>query len=595
MKSGLRFGLLWLLFISTIGINSQTPAFPGAEGHGMFTSGGRGGQTYFVNNLSDLNTGNATTHEGSLRWCLNQNGKKTILFKVSGTIFLSSSLTISKGNLTIAGQSAPGDGICVAGHPVFISASNVIIRYMRFRMGDGLEVNADGADALGSRKTSNIIIDHCSMSWSTDECVSIYENENTTLQWCIISESLRLSSHTKGAHGYGGIWGGFKASFHHNLMANNDSRTPRFGPGTSTQLTELTDMRNCVIYNWTGNGCYGGEAMRVNIVNNYYKPGLGSPSGSKRARIVAIDKKTNLATTDGFYAINNKWGKFYIAGNVVDASTSTGSNASYCNSATADNWNYGVFNQFASGYGTVTQAEKDTIRVNTPFDSKNVTTHSAAKAYQKVLNYAGASLHRDSQDERIINETSNGTSTFTGLSAANVSPYPKPGIIDNQMDLKPAGADSTWSPWPALQTYSMITDENADGIADEWLNSNFPGKAAEAIHESGYTYLEIYLNSLVNQITVEQNKESLTTSIQQIDEKDQMLTTSVLDQELKYQSATPLKSLELFSINGMKISIYQLSGFEGTVALNHIPKGMYIARFYPENTYQPIIRKILNT
>ena len=312
-----------VLFFSIISINAQTAAFPGAEGHGRNTTGGRGGMVYYVTNLTDVNSGNSTTREGSLRWCLSQNGTKTILFKVSGTIILKSNLSISKGNVSILGQSAPGDGVCVGGFPVSISANNVIIRYLRFRMGQEYISSADGADVLGSRGYSNFIVDHCSMSWSTDECVSIYGNENTTLQWCIITESLRLAKHSKGPHGYGGIWGGKRASFHHNLLANNDSRTPRFGPATSTQGTDTTDMRNCVIYNWGGIGCYGAEAMKVNIVNNYYKAGPATSSGNAKARICAIDKKIVLSTTDDFYPINNVWGKFYIDGNYVDASTST--------------------------------------------------------------------------------------------------------------------------------------------------------------------------------------------------------------------------------------------------------------------------------
>lgn len=320
--------LISLLFFLGILISvkslSQIPAFPGAEGGGMYTTGGRGGHVYYVNTLEDNNEGDELSREGSLRWCINQKGVRYILFKINGTIKLNKSLRITNGDVTIAGQSAPGDGICIADYPVLIAADNIIIRFLRFRMGD-LKIakeNADGADAFGGRKCENIIIDHCSVSWGTDECASFYDNKNFTMQWCIISESLRLSGHSKGPHGYGGIWGGVNATFHHNLMAHHDSRTPRLGPGTKYAGNDTTDIINNVYYNWSGNGCYGGEAMSVNIINNYYKP--GPATGKKIAnRIIAISVNKGAP---GFTKIKNKWGKYYISGNLLPHNKETTKN-----------------------------------------------------------------------------------------------------------------------------------------------------------------------------------------------------------------------------------------------------------------------------
>lgn len=570
----ITFLSFFILFISSI--FSQTPAFPGAEGHGRKTTGGRGGLVYYVTNLTDVNSGNATTREGSFRWCLDQNGPKTILFKVSGNIFLNSNLSISKDNVTIAGQSAPGDGVCIGGFPVSLSANNVIIRYLRFRMGDALDSNADGADALGGRYKKNIIVDHCSMSWSTDECVSIYGNENTTLQWCIISESLRLSGHTKGAHGYGGIWGGKNASFHHNLMAHHDSRVPRLGPSTATQLSEYTDIRNNVYYNYAGEGCYGAENMNVNIVNNFYKPGPASNSGSKRAKIISIDKKTDLPTSDGFYPINNLWGKFFIEGNVVDASTSTGSNATACNNATANNWDYGVYNQFASKYGTVSATDKSKMKVSVPFETEIVSTHTAAKAYQNVILYAGASLSRDSHDARVINETTNGTAAFKGLSSLNSSPFPKSGIIDSQNDLKPAGAAADWSPWPTLAGGIAVSDSNIDGIPDGWLETKFPGKTATDKDEDGYTYLEVYLNEIVKTITEGQNEGVISGIVTSINEKVNIYPNPVTGDLIHISANEPVRKVQIYNLSG--ICVFDKNNIQNTINIQELTKGMYIIR-----------------
>ena len=422
-------------------------AFPGAEGFGQLTTGGRGGKVFYVDKLSDDGS------IGTLRYAVNQSGKRTIVFNTGGTIQLKSKLQINFGDITIAGQSAPGDGVTIRDFPVIINADNVIIRYIRFRMGDEGEQQAD---ALESRFHKDIIIDHCSMSWSTDETATFYANENSTLQWSIISESLKNSVHEKGSHGYGGIWGGKNASFHHNLLAHHDSRNPRLGEeaGKAFALTDLVDVRNNVIYNWGSNSAYGGEAMNVNIVNNYYKPGPATPSGSKRNRIVSIDKNKNEGTE-----VYNIWGKFFVDGNVIEGS-----------------------------YGTVPQADIDGLRLTAPHPiNDNVTTHTGEKALKLVLLHAGSSLKRDEVDLRILDNVTNNSYSFEGsLGSTN-------GIIDSQADV---------GGWPELAAGTPVIDSDKDGIPDVWeksneLDSNLATDAAKIKPGTPYSYLEIYLNSLI--------------------------------------------------------------------------------------------------
>lgn len=468
----------------------KTPAFPGAEGFGRYVTGGRGGAVYRVTNLND-------SGEGSLRWALSKPGPRTIVFGVSGTIHLESALSIP-GNTTIAGQSAPGDGICVADYPVAIKGNNVIVRYMRFRLGNKyvLKDGADGWDGFGGFDQQDWMIDHCSVSWSIDECLSVLGNKNTTVQWCLVAQSLVNSGHTKGAHGYGGNWGGSGASFHHNLLAHHGSRTPRLGPRPTTQLDERMDMRNNVIYNFGGNGCYGGEAMTVNIVNNYYKPGPGSPTGNKGKRIAGIGIRTDeyIKTYPAYAPAHHIWGKFFVEGNV---------NSKYSD-VTSDNWTYGIYNNIdANGCDdTYTDKTKDTIKLAEPMPFIVTTTHTAAQAYDKVLQYAGASLHRDSFDELMVSDTRNGAATYTGSGLSN-------GMVNSQDDNRPANAPADWSAWPTLSTNGSITDTDGDGMPDSWETANGlnPNDANDGnkVGDDGYTMLEVYLNSLVEDITTGQN------------------------------------------------------------------------------------------
>lgn len=526
---------------------ASLPSFPGAEGFGAITTGGRGGKVYHVTNLED-------SGEGSLRWALSQSGARTIVFDVSGTIRLKSELKLRNGNVTIAGQTAPGDGICVADYPFVISASNVIIRFMRFRLGnEALKLNnkAHEGDGLGGMDGQKVIVDHCSVSWSIDECLSLYGSKNITVQWCMVTQSLVNAGHSKGAHGYGGNWGGAGASFHHNLLAHHGSRVPRLGPRPGTQLDERLDLRNNVMYNYAGEGCYGGEAMTVNIVNNYYKPGPATDaiSSSKQKRMAKPGIRTfdycikdaNLKTTaqnynkvkgtslttckltvdkadkgyltfegdDKKYEIDipnlciyvdgqsvkvstndwgktlHQWGSYYIEGNV---------NSKYAD-VSADNWGLGLFKQIDTGskvdYHNATEEE---LRAFVPMEFAAVTTHTAEMAYERVLDYAGASLKRDAYDSMMIDDTREGKATCTVKGIGK-------GLINSQDDI--VYADGTTG-FPTLATLEAPLDSDGDGMPDEWEKANGLNPNDEtdgpATAENGYTNLENYLNGLVAHI-----------------------------------------------------------------------------------------------
>ncbi len=467
-------------------------AFPGAEGFGRYATGGRGGAVFHVTTLKD------GMKKGTLRYALEQKGARTIVFDVAGTIFLEAPLRIMNGDVTLAGQTAPGQGICIARYPVTINADNVIVRYLRFRPGNESKREPDG---LSCTDCKNVIIDHCSISWSVDECCSVYGGENITVQWCLISESLRNSGHRKGSHGYGAIWGGAKASFHHNLLAHHESRTPRLGPRPGTQDREYMDMRNNVIYNWAGSGCYGGEGMCVNIVNNYYKPGPATPKeGPLRYRISAIGIRTKRYTTGRngqpniWKPMEHVWGKFYVNGNVVEGHPEV----------SKDNWSKGMYEQIdnAACDNTFTEKVKEEMRLSKPLETDVVTTHSAYEAYELVLEHAGCSKLRDLIDERIIKETRTGTYTYIGSIDPNAKKYP--GLIDLPTDVLLEGANS---PWCELSDgdveYVKIRDSDNDGMPDYWerqfgLNpQNASDGRLTTLSKGGYTNLEVYLNSLV--------------------------------------------------------------------------------------------------
>ncbi len=455
-----RYFLLTLLFFAVATLHSQPLSFPGADGFGRYTTGGRGGQVLFVDNLND-------DGEGSLRKAIEAEGARTIIFRVSGTIFLESVLEIKNDSITIAGQSAPGDGICLANYTLRVAANNVIIRYVRSRMGD-LRRTQD--DAMSGARRHDIILDHCSMSWSTDECASFYDNENFTMQWCLLSESLRKSVHAKGSHGYGGIWGGMKASFLHNLLAHHSSRNPRFCGARyheKTRETELADFRNNIIYNWGFNSSYAGENGKYNMVNNYYKPGPATQKNVRNRILEAWQSQDGRGFHD--------FGKFYIDGNVMEGDEAV----------TKNNWNGVDYKLFIEKERIDKQhPHDDTLmlrcRSYQPFDFVVNKTQSAIEAYNDVLQHAGASLLRDAVDKRVVDEVRRGAFTFG-----------ENGMIDSQAQV---------GGWPGLKSLPAPKDSDNDGMPDEWEKEHGlnPNKKDDALYsfDKNYTNLEVYLNEL---------------------------------------------------------------------------------------------------
>ncbi len=505
---------------------SSAPAFPGAEGFARYTTtGGRGGTVYHVTNLND-------SGDGSLRKALTSSTKYIIVFDVSGYIDLKSDISV-KSNKTVCGQTAPGDGITLRYYTVnFTNCDNVIVRYLRFRRSQVKDVD-DGADAAWGRRHKNIILDHCSFSWSIDELASFYDNRDFTMQWCALGEALANAGHGKGDHSYGGIWGGKGASFHHNFIAHVQNRAPRFNGarynwtgydktkyGNSLQ-SEQVDFRNCVMYNWgSGNGCYGGPGGGyINMINNYYKAGPGTKNRTRVTQVSVAD--SGNSTSDNPYP--GYASRYYISGNYVTAAGSNAANYDWSGViydsglATINGERY--IPDAAHNYGeSVTYVQNSSgvdcvkLKLDSPIEAGEVTTHSAETAYEKVLSYVGASYARDAVDARYMEEAATGTTTYTGAISG------RKGIIDVVND--PNGTeDTSTASYPALasETRAADWDSDGDGMPDAWEDANglnkddaSDGKTYTLDSKGFYTNVEVYVNGVVEEITKAQNADALT-------------------------------------------------------------------------------------
>lgn len=433
----LSAALLAAGFLSTA---QALPAFPGAEGFGANATGGRGGQVVFVTNLDDSGS-------GSLRSAVSGwgNAPKMVVFRVGGEIRLKSPLRISNSNITLAGHSAPGGGITLRGQPLEITGSNLIIRHLRVRHGNESLRGDDAISILDGAR--NIILDHVSASWSVDETLSPSGDiRDITIQWCVIAESLNNAGHKKGAHGYGSLLratGG--VSLHHNLWAHHRGRSPRFGDnyGKAFSPSPTFDFRNNVIYDWGSyaSGTIDGD-IRVNYIANTLKPG---PSTSK-LQPVTFTRHADAST------------RFHFAGNQLIG--------------------HPEINEAAGNFfGAETGNPPPPITVSAePFSAPPISTDSAAEAYRRVLEHAGATVpQRDAVDARVIEQVKTGSG----------------GLIDSQEEV---------GSWPKLDAGSAPLDSDDDGIPDDWEQAHGlnPKDARDGarLHPSGYTWLEMWLNAL---------------------------------------------------------------------------------------------------
>ncbi|QKG51897.1 T9SS type A sorting domain-containing protein [Hymenobacter sp. BRD67] len=493
---------LGLLCLMAGPVAAQLPAFPGAEGAGKYTTGGRGTTSTptTVMEVTNLNDSGA----GSLRQALTGTyASRTVVFRVCGTIHLVSQLSIP-ANTTLAGQTAPGDGICVADKQSNVKGNNVIVRFMRFRLGDQYQNlgmvngsgNEDAFDAISG--TTGLIVDHCTFSWGDDESFTCYKGDNTTLQWNLISEGLNYSYHFETGdtdfehHGYGGIWGGRHASFHHNLLAHMQGRNPRFdgsrnlAPYTAGQ--ENAELVNNVIYDWGSYTTNGGEGGNYNIINNYYKYGPNTNPGSSsgvavRSMIINPYKQTSSPILP--------YGKYYLSGNYVD-------NSAFI---TSHNW-YGA----AMSGGTMADTVQSKVLVPFVIESYALPTQTAAAAYASVLAGVGCTLPtRDPVDTRIIQEVQDRTGKIIDVQGgfpAHVTPYSTSQVAWNILNCNtPPPVDTDHDGMP--DTY-----ETANG-----LNPNDPADRA-FIAANGYTNLENYLNGLVAATVLSTHKASTSDLLQ---------------------------------------------------------------------------------
>jgi hypothetical protein len=551
-----RFLALVMTSISILGqAAAQDIAFPGAEGFGKYATGGRGGQVVEVTNLND-------SGPGSFRQAFQEHAGEpiTIVFRVSGIIELQTDIKVNRSRITIAGQTAPGDGICLKGASFIINGAraasqggnhgNIIIRQLRSRPGS---FNSSGVYGFDMENCHNVIVDHCSFSWANEECAALYDTKNTTVQWSVVSEGLYDAGHQKGVRSYGGVWGGQYASYHHNLIAHQQSRTVRFNGARAHDTTAIVDYRNNVIYNWgSSSACYGGEVeitggtSRVNLVNNYYKNG---PATATPLKFVRASYTANLAKGVG---------EWYVAGNVMYSSQAL----------TADN-------RAGIDMAEVPAGDQANAISLVPFPvSAAVPVQNAYDAYDAVLAYNGAGAtvpRRDAVDKRIVRETLTGTYSGTGSKGL--------GIIDS-----PSRAGG----WPEYRTYDVATDTDHDGMPDYWeLAHNLdPNNAADRnlIGQAHYTNLEVYLN----QMAIPGRPTSITNVPQQNATLNFYPNPATNKLVINHPSLKENGELHVFNISGVRVAQYKMMSGDAQSSINiaTLPAGTYLLILEADHTRQ---------
>lgn len=551
-------------------VDAQTLAFPTAEGYGKFAKGGRGGKVVFVENLDDYIAYNnlEAPIPGSFRWALKQYPGEplTIIFRVSGTILLKpyivsgrnqNDIRSSRPNLTIAGQTAPGEGITIRNSKVNLGGSfDLIVRNVRFRIGENA---ADGTfipgGSMGCENAVNVIFDHCVFGWSGEENITMYDNRFTTVQWSMMHEGLYDDGHGKGNRSYGGQCGGVNSTWHHNLFAHNQSRSPRLnGARTDNETRVFIEFINNVIYNWgSSGGIYGADinvgstrSHTANYVGNYYKPGPATPS-------------TKYFFSN--YIVNGaNYPKWYLSGNYMHGVPSANTN----------NWNAFEI-RWSGSPGTALPTKADLASDTLLFPPSNIyynaawigyepyriNISSAENAYQSILEKVGT-YNRDSVERRIIRELKEGTATFKASRGTF-------GIIDKSTDAE------------GFLTYKQAeppVDADRDGMADNWevangLNPN-NSEDRNLVTPEGYTALEVYLNSLMGEYIVPNF-----TGVKNIKQTFFSIFPTIVKDKFEITSDIPLKSATIINMNGQKISDFSLTE-KTSIDVKNLIAGYYL-------------------
>jgi len=570
--------LLFLAEVSTF-VNSQTPAFPTAEGYGKYAKGGRGGKVVFVDNLQDYIAYNNTETPipGSFRWALTQypGDSITIIFRVSGIIKLKPLLATSgstvtnrneirctRAKMTIAGQTAPGEGIVIRNGRVNLGGcTDLVIRNMRFRVGE----NAADSTFLpgGSVDCENavrVIFDHCNFGWSGEENLTFYDNRYTTVQWTIFHDALYDDGHGKGNRSYGSQTGGICATYHHNLWTNNESRSPRLnGARTDNETNVFIEFINNVVYNWgSRNAAYGGDIVAsgtrshtCNFIGNYYKPGPGTPTGTYYFF-------TNYINT-GASSIP----QWYLSGNIMEGSASLNSN----------NWNGFTWKWSTAGSTLPTKATAGSDVMLLPpasviyngtwvgYTPYKTNIQTATDAYNATLAKVGT-VNRDSVERRIIREVTNGTATFK----ASLGSW---GIIDKSYNAE------GYRPYAASVA---PTDTDNDGMPDVWevangLDPNNPEDRNLRTPE-GYTALEVYLASLMGE-SIAHN--FTTTAVQEVKSFNASIVPTTVTKSFQVISDNPLQSVKIFDLTGKLVMLSSLTE-NNSVDISNLTKGVYLVQ-----------------